>query len=150
MTTENEIKPAATDECLDGGRCAVDALLAEASHSRMTPQKAMQLAEDFCKHEAWGLDFWREPMTVLAAEVVKLTKERAAHLEAIQYTVSVDKILRPDERHTRLEELLSLANDQAQTRGGRGQARSLTSARVVSTNLLASFLWKPTNQSSTR
>jgi truncated hemoglobin YjbI len=40
----------------------------------------------------------------------KLTQERAAHLEAMQYTVSVDKILRPDERHTRLEELLALAN----------------------------------------
>lgn len=40
----------------------------------------------------------------------KLTQERAAHLEAIQYTVSVDKIMRPDERHVRLEELLALAN----------------------------------------
>ncbi len=48
------------------------ALLAEASHSTMTAEHAMQLAEDFCKHEAWGLDFWREPMTVLAAEVAKL------------------------------------------------------------------------------
>ena len=33
----------------------------------------------------------------------ELTQERAAHLEAMQYTVSVDKILRPGERHTRLE-----------------------------------------------
>ena len=40
----------------------------------------------------------------------KLMQERAAHLEAMQYTVSVDKILRPDERHTRLEELIVLAN----------------------------------------
>ena len=45
----------------------------------------------------------------------KLTQERAAHLEAMQYMVSVDKILRPEERHTRLEELLALANEQDQT-----------------------------------
>ncbi len=48
------------------------ALLAEAAHSTMTIEHAMQLAEDFCKHEAWGLDFWREPVAVLAAEVAKL------------------------------------------------------------------------------
>lgn len=46
----------------------------------------------------------------------KLTQERAAHLEAMQYTVSVDKILRPDERHTRIEELLALANAQSAPR----------------------------------
>ena len=46
----------------------------------------------------------------------ELTQERAAHLEAMQYTVSVDKILRPDERHTRLEELLALANIQSELR----------------------------------
>lgn len=43
----------------------------------MTPDHAMQLAEDFCKHEAWGLDFWREPMTVLAAEVARLRSANA-------------------------------------------------------------------------
>ena len=48
----------------------------------------------------------------------ELTQERAAHLEAMQYTVSVDKILRPDERHTRLEELLALANVQSEPRPG--------------------------------
>ena len=47
----------------------------------------------------------------------ELTQERAAHLEAMQYTVSVDKILRPDERHTRLEELLALANAGGHTCG---------------------------------
>ena len=46
----------------------------------------------------------------------ELTQERAAHLEAMQYTVSVDKILHPDERHTRLEELLALANVECETR----------------------------------
>ena len=54
------------------------ALFAEAAHSQMPLEKAMQLAEDFCKHEAWGLDFWREPMTVLAAEVARL---RSANVE---------------------------------------------------------------------
>ena len=48
----------------------------------------------------------------------ELTQERAAHLEAMQYTVSVDKILHPDERHSRLEELLALANNPAQTPEG--------------------------------
>lgn len=47
----------------------------------------------------------------------KLMQERAAHLEAMQYTVSVDKILRPDERHTRLEELIVLANAADEPRG---------------------------------
>lgn len=47
----------------------------------------------------------------LERENAMLRAQCAAYREAIQYTVSVDKILRPDERHTRLEELLSLAND---------------------------------------
>ena len=46
------------------------------------------------------------------ARIAALESQVAALLEAVQYTVSVDKILRPDERHTRLEELLALPNVQ--------------------------------------
>lgn len=65
-------------EASPGGVCELwtpakwSALLAEAEHSKVTPEKAIQLAEDFCKREAWGLDLWREPLTVLAAEVARL------------------------------------------------------------------------------
>jgi hypothetical protein len=43
------------------------------------------------------------------ARIAELESQVAALLEAVQYTVSVDKILRPGERHVRLEELLALA-----------------------------------------
>lgn len=45
--------------------------------TQMTPEKAVQLAKDFCTQESWGLDFWREPMAVLASEVEKLKRTTA-------------------------------------------------------------------------
>lgn len=61
----------------------------------------------------------------------ELTQERAAHLEAMQYTVSVDKILRPDERHTRLEELLALANAMNDPQSQTGPRNGVGSGEFV-------------------
>jgi hypothetical protein len=65
-------EPATYDNLKASAELRCSALLAEAALSKMMPDKAMQFAEDFCKYESWGLDCWREPMTVLAAEVARL------------------------------------------------------------------------------
>lgn len=55
-----------------GSKNMKSTLKKEASHSKMDVEKALQFAEDFCKFEAFELDLWREPLTVLAAEVIRL------------------------------------------------------------------------------
>ena len=45
-----------------------------------------------------------------------LVKEREAHLDAMRYTVEVDRIMHPETKHTRLEELLEEAAKSEPTR----------------------------------
>ena len=104
--------------------------LASVNFNAMNYQKVIEELEHHASEAAEFLASYPDPdemesekaahraMVCAVHALRELTQERAAHLEAMQYTVSVDKILRPDERHTRLEELLALANVQSEPRLG--------------------------------
>ena len=97
--------------------------LASVNFNAMNYQKVIEELEHHASEAAEFLASYPDPdemesekaalraMVCAVHALRKLIQERAAHLEAMQYTVSVDKILRPDEWHTRLEELLALANN---------------------------------------
>ena len=102
MSTPNKLKPEAVVGCCD--------LFADASGS-MFINKAIQLAVDFCKYESWGLDFWRQPMALLAVEVERL---RAAIDEEHRESERRRKdILRWVHRYERLKREMENVKNQA-------------------------------------